>query len=376
MPAQTIPVPLRSATRDRSYDVHVGAFSIAEMAEALAAAVAPASGVAVLVDEQVARVSERAQAIVEALKKALPGHRIALRELPVGESCKTLSVLEDTCQWMASQGFDRGAYVVGIGGGAATDHAGFAASVYLRGINFALCPTTLLAMVDASVGGKTAVDLPAGKNLVGAFHQPVLVLADMNFLQTLPLREQAAGMAEVVKAGLIANAPLYDRLEKESKPFADLDPQLVSSLIADAIAVKVNVVSEDETEKGRRAILNFGHTLGHAMESEPDFELLHGEAVSLGMVAALKLGAQRGYGSEALTERVTTLLARIGLPVDVQGRMRDSVLHRVSVDKKRQAQGVRFVFVPRPGETHLEVVPLGELQAQAHTLFGSSRKDA
>jgi 3-dehydroquinate synthase len=251
---------------------------------------------------------------------------------------------------------------LGIGGGAATDHAGFVASVYLRGIAFALCPTTLLAAVDASVGGKTGVDIPAGKNLVGAFHQPRVVVADLGFLDTLPAREVAAGMAEVVKAGLIADAELFASLD--AGVGSTLGPEQLRAAIAAAVQVKINVVSEDEREKGRRAILNFGHTLGHAIEASSGYELLHGEAVSLGMVAALKLGEARGVTEAGLASRARALLAKLALPVDVETRASAEVVARIEVDKKRRSDAVRFVFVPQPGDAVLHDIPLAELKQQ------------
>ena len=204
---------------DRSYDVSIGAFAPAAIAETLAAALDPkTTGVAVLIDAQVAERSARARELVAALAARLP--HVERLELRPGEACKNLTEIEKSCEWLAAHGYDRRAAVVGIGGGAATDHAGFAAAVYLRGVPFALVPTTLLAMVDASVGGKTGVDLGAGKNLVGAFHQPRAVVADVGFLETLPARERIAGLAEVVKCGFIVDAGLLDLLE-QSGP--DLD---------------------------------------------------------------------------------------------------------------------------------------------------------
>jgi 3-dehydroquinate synthase len=263
---------------------------------------------------------------------------------------------------MAEQGYDRGSAVLGLGGGAATDHAGFAAAIYQRGIAFALCPTTVLAAVDASVGGKTGVDIPAGKNLVGAFHQPRVVVAELGFLDTLPARERAAGMAEVVKAGLIADADLFTRLEANAA--AVLGPEQLPAAIAAAVRVKIGVVSEDERERGRRAILNFGHTLGHALEAASGYELLHGEAVSLGMIAALALGEARGITQAGLAARARGLLAKLSLPVDVKAHVRPEVVDRIEVDKKRRSDRVRFVFVPRPGEALLADIPLPELKQQ------------
>jgi 3-dehydroquinate synthase len=351
----TVHVPLGT----RAYDVTVGDFTADAAADALEAVLGKSTGVAVLVDGQVAALSPRVAALVTALSTRLP--RVRRFELPAGESAKNLTEIGRTCQWLAESGYDRGAAVIGIGGGAATDHAGFAAAVYLRGIDFALCPTTLLAMVDASVGGKTGVDLPAGKNLVGAFHQPRAVVADVGFLETLPARERAAGMAEVVKAGLIADAPLLERLENHGGPLLGA---AVTEIIAAAVRVKVDVVTEDERETGRRAILNFGHTIGHALESESSYALLHGEAVSLGMVAALALGVARGITEPALLPRTTALLAKLGLPVDVAGRITPAVLARLEVDKKRRSDGVRFVFVPRAGQSLVQEISLADVKSQ------------
>jgi 3-dehydroquinate synthase len=356
----TVGVPLGP----RAYDVRIGEFAPETIAEVLAEALGTCTGVAVLVDGQVASVSPRVGALVAALSARLP--RVRQLNLAPGESAKTLMEIEKSCQWMAQHGYDRGAAVVGVGGGATTDHAGFCAAIYLRGISFALVPTTLLAMVDASVGGKTGVDLPAGKNLVGAFHQPRAVVADLGFLDTLPAREQAAGLAEAVKAGLIADAPLFERIERQA---GALDRAALAEIITAAVRVKAAVVTEDERESGRRAILNFGHTLGHALESESAYALLHGEAVSLGMVAALALGRARGVTEPALVPRATALLAKLGLPVDVAGRLNPQVLARIEVDKKRRSDGVKFVFVPRAGEATVVEVPLDEVKRQALEAF-------
>lgn len=361
--ALTVSVPLGP----RAYDVRIGQLVPEATAALLADALGKVTGVAVLVDGRLAALSPRVEALVAALSARLP--RVRHLELAPGEAAKNLSQVERSCQWLAEQGYDRGAAVVGVGGGAATDHAGFTAAIYLRGISFALVPTTLLAMVDASVGGKTGVDLPAGKNLVGAFHQPRAVVADLGFLDTLPVRERAAGMAEVVKAGLIADVALLERIERE--PGAIEGPAL-AEIIAAAVKVKAEVVTEDERESGRRAILNFGHTIGHALEAESAYALLHGEAVSLGMVAALTLGRARGVTDPTLIPRTSALLARLGLPIDVAGRLDARVLSRIEVDKKRRSNGVKFVFVPRAGQAVVEEVPLDEVKAQVLAAFGAA----
>jgi 3-dehydroquinate synthase len=362
----TVPVPLG----ERRYDVRIGVFSPEEAAEALAAAIGPTTGVAVLVDEKVGLASPRVAPLVAALGRRFPGVRRF--DLPAGETCKNLVAVERTCEWLAAQGYDRGATVLGMGGGAATDHAGFVAAIYLRGIRFASVSTTLLGMVDASVGGKTGVDLLAGKNLVGAFHQPKAVLADLGFLETLPERERAAGLAEVVKAGLIADPGLFQSLEAQAAGTAPSawSTAALAEIVAAAVRVKVDVVTEDEREGGRRAILNFGHTIGHAIESASEYGLLHGEAVSLGMVAALALGEARGVTDPALRPRASALLARLGLPVDVEPHLQPETLRRVEVDKKRRSDQVRFVFVPRLGEAILEDVPLAEVPGAVARAFG------
>ncbi len=356
----TVPVALGS----RSYDVRIGAFTVEQAADGLAAALGQVTGIALLVDGRLREVSSRSAALEQAIAARMPGCKIARFDLPPGESCKTLSAIERTCDWLAAQGFDRGATVIGVGGGATSDHAGFVAAIYLRGMPFAICSTTLLGMVDASVGGKTGVDLQAGKNLVGAFHQPCAVVADLTFLETLPRREQAAGMAEVVKAGLIADAELFTMLERRVADGSVWSQQCLQEAIVAAVKMKARVVVADERENDLRAILNFGHTIGHAIESESAHGLLHGEAISLGMLAALELGIARGCTDPALLPRTTALLSALGLPVDLKARLAPPVLDRVDVDKKRRARGIRFVFVTRLGETRIEAISLADLRRQ------------
>jgi len=354
----------------RRYDVRIGTLTPETAAAALAAALVPVTGVAVLVDEAVGARSPRVAPLVAALSARLPG--VKRFDLRAGEACKTLAEIERTTEWLAREGFDRAGAVIGIGGGAATDHAGFAAAVYLRGVRVALVPTTLLAMVDASVGGKTAVDLPAGKNLVGAFHQPSAVVADLGFLETLPARELRAGLAEVVKCGFIADARLLEVLEAlpAGATSGRLPAEVTAELVARAVRVKAEVVAEDETESGRRAILNFGHTVGHALEAASGYGLLHGEAVGLGMLAALSLGEARGVTPPTLAPRARALLERLELPVDLAARLSPEVLARVSVDKKRRGGAIKFVFCSAVGETRLVDVSPDEIAAH---FLGSPR---
>jgi 3-dehydroquinate synthase len=355
---QRLPVSLG----DRSHEVVIGHFEIDVLADAIAALAAQNSGLAILVDGALPKHSPRVETLVSALRTRLP--KVESLSLTSGERCKTFAELEKTCEWLAQSGFDRGAIVLGIGGGATTDHSGFAAAVYLRGVDSVLLPTTLLAMVDASVGGKTAVDLNAGKNLVGAFHQPRGVFCDLNFLATLPAREIAAGMAEVVKAGLIADAPLFERIEAETRVNPELSRAQLERFIADSVRVKIAVVCSDERESAGRAILNFGHTVGHAIETGSDYGLLHGEAVSLGLIAALKLGQALGINDASLVTRTAAVLSRLSLPTDLENHVDEEVLSHIDVDKKRRSNAIRFVFVPKLGETLIRDIELPELKRQ------------
>ena len=344
---------------DRSYDVSIGAFAPERIADTLAAALDPkTTGVAVLIDAQVAERSARARELVAALAARLP--RVERLDLRPGEACKNLTEIEKSCEWLAAHGYDRRAAVVGIGGGAATDHAGFAAAVYLRGVPFALVPTTLLAMVDASVGGKTGVDLGAGKNLVGAFHQPRAVVADVGFLETLPARERIAGLAEVVKCGFIVDAGLLDLLE-QSGP--DLTVAQHEEVITRAVRVKAEVVASDETESGRRAILNFGHTVGHALEAASGYGLLHGEAVALGMVAALDLGRRAGHRG-ARARRPGAQAARAPRP---PGRLRAPV-RRAGAGRDHRRQEAARVDHPLRFRPHPRGDPPRGGRARRHIL--------
>ena len=231
----------------------------------------------------------------------------------------------------------------GVGGGVIGDMAGFAAATYLRGVPFVQAPTTLLAMVDASVGGKTGVDLPQGKNLVGAFKQPAAVLMDVATFATLPGDEFRSGLAEVVKHGIIGAPQLFVQLEEEG-------PTSLLHLVADAVRVKVNVVEADPYEQGVRALLNLGHTFGHALELVSHFTLRHGEAVAVGTVAAANMAAALGRCDPALAARIAHLLERLGLPIQVEGYDLDAVYAAMAHDKKRSGKTLRFVIPQALGD--------------------------
>jgi 3-dehydroquinate synthase len=296
-------------------------------------------------------------------------------EVPDGEDAKTLAVAGTCWDELGRLGMTRSDAIVGIGGGACTDLAGWVAAAWLRGVRVVQVATSLAGMVDAAVGGKTGINVERGKNLVGAFHPPAGVLCDLALLATLPAGDYRAGLAEVVKCGFIADPELLRILEQlPVQPAGDdaaLPLVVAAELVARAVRVKAEVVAEDETESGRRAILNFGHTVGHALEAASSYGLLHGEAVGLGMLAALSLGEARGLGTPALTARATALLARLGLPVDLESRLSAEVLARISVDKKRRGGAIKFVFCPKPGETRLVEVSPDEIAA--HFLAGARK---
>ncbi len=266
----------------------------------------------------------------------MPLPRIARCTMPSGEAHKTLDTVSDLYTQFLAAGLDRSGLVVALGGGVVGDVAGFAAATYMRGLPLVQVPTTLLAMVDSSVGGKTGVDLPAGKNLVGAFKQPTLVVIDPTLLSTLPAADFRAGLAEVVKAAVIGDPDLFERLET-----GRLD---LPWLIRQAVAVKVAVVEADPYEQGRRAVLNLGHTFGHAFEVLSGYQLPHGDAVAMGMVVAARLAADLGRCSPEVGQRIVTLLDRLGLPTTIPGHNPETVWAVMTSDKKKQGDRMRFVL--------------------------------
>ncbi len=272
--------------------------------------------------------------------------------IPAGEQYKTLATIETIYSQLLDAGIDRQATVVALGGGVVGDMAGFVAATYMRGVDFVQCPTTLLAMVDASVGGKTGVDLPQGKNLVGAFKQPTAVLADITTLQTLPPAEFASGMAEVVKHGLISNPDLFERLEIGDWRL-DIGDSLLNlqPLVATAIEVKRDVVQEDPFEQGRRATLNLGHTFGHAVEQVSGYRVRHGEGVAMGLVAAANLSARLELCDPALQGRIEAVLQAQNLPTRIPAEFEPKAIYQAMFsDKKKAAGKLRFVLLQDVGD--------------------------
>ncbi len=278
------------------------------------------------------------------------GYEVYTYIFPAGESSKTTSTVVDMVEFMAEKGLTREDGVVALGGGVVGDMAGFAAAVYLRGIKFVQVPTTLLAQVDSSVGGKTAVDLPQGKNLCGAFHQPSLVIIDPNVLDTLSEHYFADGMGEVIKYGCIKSETLFKRLENENaKDFID-------DMIFECVDIKRAVVENDEKEHGERALLNFGHTCGHAIEKLWNFETVsHGEAVGIGMVMISQVGENMGITAKGTTERIASLLEKYGLKT-VDTHTDAEIVSAMNADKKRTGTGIKFVMLNSIGDSFINPV--------------------
>ncbi len=347
---------------DRSYDVLVERGLLADAGEAIRNTGLRGKA-AVITDSNVAR--HHGSALIAALEMA--GFSPSLHEIPAGESSKSMSQVEALCSALAEAGHDRRSFVVALGGGVVGDLAGFVAAVFYRGIPFVQIPTTIVAQVDSSVGGKTGVNLPEGKNLLGAFHQPSLVIVDPAMLATLPDREYHEGFAEVIKHAAIRDGSMLDDI-------AALDPgtrEVPAELIARNIAIKARIVEADEHEtRGIRALLNFGHTIGHGIEAAvPYGEMLHGEAISLGLRAALFLSERHAGLTAEDSGKILALLRHLRLPLSLDGAITTGrVLEKLGRDKKFEAGKIRFVLLREPGDAYLsnEVSPADLEEAIEH----------
>jgi 3-dehydroquinate synthase len=328
---------------ERSYPILIGP-GLLEDADLLEGAVA-ARDVLVVTNETVAPL------YLERLERGLAGRRVAAVSLPDGEQHKTLGTLALVFDTLVEQRMNRDACVIALGGGVVGDMAGFAAACYQRGVDYVQAPTTLLAQVDSSVGGKTGVNHPGGKNLIGAFHQPRAVVSDVGTLRTLPPRELRAGLAEVIKYGLIADAGFLDWIEAHLEALLRLETAEIVHAIRRSCEVKAGIVAEDEREHGRRALLNLGHTFGHAIETATGYgEWLHGEAVAAGMLMAADLSHRLGWLEAAHVERVSSLLVRAGLPTTAPRIGAARALDLMGMDKKVLAGRIRLVLMRRLGE--------------------------
>ena len=332
----TVPVPLTSA-RDESYDVLIGR-GVLEQLPALLRQRCPAHRYAIIADHKVAEL--HGAALTATLGAA--GLDALLFRFPAGEWNKSRDSWADLSDALLAARFGRDAAVIAFGGGVAGDLAGFVAATYLRGVPWVQVPTSLLAMIDASVGGKTGVDVPAGKNLVGAFHQPKLVLEDIALLGTLPKVQLAAGAAEAVKHAVIADAGYGAQLQSDAAAILARDLAALERAVARSVAIKAGVVARDEQEAGLRQVLNFGHTVAHAVEAHTGYELLHGEAVAIGMSVEASLAEALGIAAAGLARQITALLECYGLPHVLPDNVAvDAVLDSMLGDKKVRRGHVR-----------------------------------
>jgi 3-dehydroquinate synthase len=337
---------------DRSYDILVGAGLLAEGASF--DGLPNASSALVVTNPTVAGLY--AQQLRQSLLKRYTN--VLLLELPDGEAYKDWGSLNLIFEAMLSQGCDRKTVIFALGGGVVGDVAGFAAACYMRGVPFVQVPTTLLAQVDSSVGGKTAINHPLGKNMIGAFYQPARVIADLDTLATLPDREMSAGLAEVIKYGPIADEAFLVWIEANLDTLWSRDKAALAYAVKRSCQIKAWVVGQDERESGLRAILNFGHTFGHAIEAGLGYGVwLHGEAVGCGMVMAADLSHRLGLIDAGYVERLTRLIERARLPIRGPDLGADRYLELMRVDKKSEGGEIRFVVIDAPGRASLRAAP-------------------
>jgi 3-dehydroquinate synthase len=321
---------------EKPYDVVIGTGVAAELPAMLGAG---ASRVAIVHPKALAAMAEVVRADLDVTREAVT------IEVPDAEQAKSADVLAGVWSVLGRSGFTRTDAIVGVGGGATTDLAGFAAATWLRGVRVVHVPTTLLGMVDAAVGGKCGINTAEGKNLVGAFHPPAGVLCDLAALETLPRDDYVAGLAEVVKCGFIADPAVLDLIESDIEGVASPSGPHTLELIRRAVRVKADVVSADLRESGPREILNYGHTLGHAIERAEQYRWRHGAAISVGMVFAAELGRLSGLLDEPTARRHRDLLGALGLPVGYEARSWPVLLDAMRVDKKSRADRLRFIVL-------------------------------
>jgi 3-dehydroquinate synthase len=343
---------VRVGLGDRTYDVAIGA-GLLEVAGDRIAPLLKTRRTAIVSDETVWGLhGARLTASLERAGITCPSIIV-----PPGEQTKSFEGLAEVSDRLLALELDRGDVITAFGGGVVGDLAGFAAAIYKRGVDFVQIPTTLLAQVDSSVGGKTAIDTARGKNLVGAFHQPRLVLADLDVLATLPEREMRAGYAEVIKYGLLGDFGFFEWLEVNGAAVLSREPMALAEAVARSVAMKAEIVAEDETEQGRRALLNLGHTFGHALEAETGYgaALLHGEAVAAGMALAFRFSASQGLCATQDAGRAGAAIAAAGLPIalaEVPGHPFDAerLVRHMAQDKKAEDGRLTFILARGPGQ--------------------------
>jgi 3-dehydroquinate synthase len=347
--------PISVRAGDKAYDVIVG-HQLLEQTGAFVGEKLKAGICAVISDDNVA--DRFAGIVMESLSAS--GSQPSLITVAAGEESKTMDRAEALCHGMSEAGLDRSSFVVALGGGMIGDLAGFVAAIYHRGIPCVQVPTTLLAQVDSSIGGKTAVNTATGKNLIGAWHQPALVISDVDTLATLPPRELRQGFAEIIKHAVIGDAEMFERLQRFDRPE-------LAALIRRNLEIKAAVVAADERETtGERALLNFGHTIGHAIERAGEYrEFLHGEAVSLGIVAACEISVRKAGLSEGERNRIVGTLNAFELPTRLRPDFpKEKIQDAIRFDKKFEGGAVRFVVVPKIGLARLATdVTMGDIDA-------------
>ncbi len=345
----------------RSYPIHIGS-GLLNNAELLSPAIG-GNQLAIVSNQCVA--GHYLEPLTSVLTAARPELQIDTYLMPDGEIHKSFDEYKNILDFLLAKRHNRTTTLLALGGGVVGDLTGFVAATFQRGVGFVQVPTTLLALVDSSVGGKTAINHPTGKNLIGAFYQPSCVLADIDVLSTLPEREYAAGLAEVVKYGVIADAEFFDWCESNAAALLARDTAVVAQAVQRSVQLKAQVVAEDEREQGRRAILNFGHTFGHAVEKLTNYDAyLHGEAVAIGMVAAGFLSEGLGLLTAADAARIPVLLQRLGLPVTLSGNLsKDAMVQAMGMDKKVVNGRLNFIVATAIGNACVtDAVELAQLE--------------
>lgn len=346
------PVTLEVGLGERSYRISIGRGTLAGLGQACSA-LGIGMKIAIITNPTIAGYYlDTARTSLESA-----GFSVDTLLIPDGEQFKNLDTVAGVYDGLVDAGIHRSGTVLALGGGVVGDLAGFAAATFLRGIDFIQVPTTLLSQVDSSVGGKTGVNLPKGKNLVGSFHQPKFVLIDVQTLATLPEREFLGGLAEVLKYGVVLDAPLFSYIELHSDAILARDPAKLEYLISRCCSLKADVVAKDERETGLRAVLNYGHTIGHAVESLSGYgTFTHGEAVAIGMAAAAHFSESRGLADSGDTERIVRLLKALGLPVVAPHFPSDDYLSALTRDKKARDGGITFICNKGIGDFSFERV--------------------
>lgn len=341
------------------YEIQIGNGVLPQIGEQMKKIIKPCK-VAIITDDVVCGLY--ASGVQQSLEQA--GYAVCQYAFPAGEASKTITTWSDILEFLAEQEMTRKDVIVALGGGVVGDMAGFAAAVYQRGIDFVQIPTTFLAAIDASVGGKTAIDLKAGKNLAGAFHQPRFVFCDTEILAKLPEAIFADGVAEALKYGVLGNQALFAKIAK-----GDIHSHL-EEIVEMCVSMKRDIVEKDETEQGDRKLLNLGHTFGHAIEWKSNFQMSHGQAVSIGMVLLARAAEQMGKATKGLTEQIKQALQQNGLPVDciyTAKDLADGALH----DKKRKGNIIQFVFPYKIGHCEIVDVSVSDVEKLAEIAIGA-----